>query len=72
MRKILLSFTAAAALAAPLALAGTASASAARPVAAAYCCVDSGTYYTSMAGFDHWWHVAHVAHEAYMAYLGGH
>jgi ABC-type sugar transport system substrate-binding protein len=71
MRKILLSLTVAAALAAPLALAGTASASAARP-AAAYCCVDSGTYYTSMAGFDHWWHVAHVAHEAYMAYLGGH
>ena len=60
MRKILLSLTVAAALAAPLALAGTASASTAHPVAASYCCVDSGTYYTSMAGFDHWWHDNHV------------
>jgi len=61
MRKILLSLTATAAVLAPLALAGTASASAARPAA---CCVDAGSYYTSMASFDHWFHVNHVNYMA--------
>jgi hypothetical protein len=65
MRKVLLSVTTAAAvLAVPLALAGTASASTARPAAASYCC--------AAVGHDlHVWHVEHVEHEAYMAYLGG-
>ena len=51
------------ALAAPLVLAGAASASTTRPAATAYCCTDVGHAL-------HVWHVAHVEHMAYMASLG--
>ena len=64
MRKVLVSVAAAVAVAVPLVLTGTASAGTSKPAAASYCCTDAGTYYTSMTGYDHWFHVNHVNYMA--------
>ena len=60
MRSLITAAVAVVALAAPLVLAGTATASTTHP---ADCCANVGHAL-------HMWHVAHVEHEAYMASLG--